>query len=295
MQFSRLSGHYPRGRCRERGYPAQRPRARRGLSALAVECGRGRQRFFHTRTPRNTRSTRTKNLPVQSGGWNMRRRTVLVTLGALASGCTAAPGRDSATPNAPDTRRPTPFPGTASPADCSGDWSPGIEAEEPTLEPGEESSVAIFVASVTGLSFGGTGSHVAIPMMEFGDASLSPEPAYGSDASPPGYGWDECTNIEITIPVSIPTTPTPASTPTACVRLRTTTTPKRSNGNSRSPSLPTEWSVRPTDYRDSPPTSPPFVILNCAFSPAAFARCFSRVARRLPPRKRSTRRMVADQ
>jgi len=34
--FSRLSGPYPRGRCRERGYVAERPRACRGLSAVSV-------------------------------------------------------------------------------------------------------------------------------------------------------------------------------------------------------------------------------------------------------------------
>jgi len=35
------AGQYPRGRCGERGYPAQRPRARRGLPSRDHECGRG--------------------------------------------------------------------------------------------------------------------------------------------------------------------------------------------------------------------------------------------------------------
>jgi len=41
VQFSRLLGFYPRGRCWERGYVQQRPRAGRGLSALRIRCGRG--------------------------------------------------------------------------------------------------------------------------------------------------------------------------------------------------------------------------------------------------------------
>jgi len=36
---SRLSGLYPRGLCGERGYPAQRPRACRGLSSHYIDCG----------------------------------------------------------------------------------------------------------------------------------------------------------------------------------------------------------------------------------------------------------------
>jgi len=41
VQFSRWAWPYPRGRCGERGYPAQRPRAGRGLSTNSDECGRG--------------------------------------------------------------------------------------------------------------------------------------------------------------------------------------------------------------------------------------------------------------
>jgi len=41
VQFSRCVGQYPRGRCGERGYPTQRPRARRGLPSHYDECGRG--------------------------------------------------------------------------------------------------------------------------------------------------------------------------------------------------------------------------------------------------------------
>jgi len=43
---SRLSDPYPRGRCRERGYVAERPPAARGLSTHDVECGCGRD-FVH--------------------------------------------------------------------------------------------------------------------------------------------------------------------------------------------------------------------------------------------------------
>jgi len=37
---SRLSDLYPRGRCRERGYVTERPRARRGLPSHDHECSR---------------------------------------------------------------------------------------------------------------------------------------------------------------------------------------------------------------------------------------------------------------
>ena len=61
VQCSRLSGQYPRGRCRERGYPAQRPRARRGLSrTLWFCCLRARRRRSRnwSRFKRQNRRTR---------------------------------------------------------------------------------------------------------------------------------------------------------------------------------------------------------------------------------------------
>jgi hypothetical protein len=87
-------------------------------------------------------------------------------------------------------------------ADCSDDWSPIIEADEPTIAPGENMTVHITTANVSGVRF-----PINAPLlqwMKFNDGTVSPRYDTSTDGYPPGYYWEECVNAEITIPVSIP-------------------------------------------------------------------------------------------
>jgi hypothetical protein len=139
----------------------------------------------------------------------MRRRTVLAAVGILASGCVTPASREPATDRDQATDR-APATTTAFAADCIDDWSPSIEAEEPTLEPGETGEIHISVTKVAGVNFRDPGQNPATFMLRFEEASFSPGPDYGSDGSPPGYGWRGCADVEITIPVEAPTDAEPA-------------------------------------------------------------------------------------
>jgi len=87
---------------------------------------------------------------------------------------------------------------------CGGGRPPTIEGEEPTVAPGEETVVTVSATGVSGLSFGDPYPDDAYLMMEFGNASVSPDTAHGSDGSPPGYGWDGCTDVEVRVPLTVP-------------------------------------------------------------------------------------------
>jgi hypothetical protein len=87
-------------------------------------------------------------------------------------------------------------------ADCSGDWSPSIEANEPTIAPGENTTLHISAKNLTGVRFQVNSDLVW--WMRFNDGTVSPRYDDSTDGYPPGYYWDECVNAEITIPVSIP-------------------------------------------------------------------------------------------
>jgi hypothetical protein len=85
---------------------------------------------------------------------------------------------------------------------CTGEWSPGVEADEPTLAAGEEATVRIVVENVTGLS-------LQIPIhnddleINVGEASVSPPPDRSLDTYPPKWQWSECTNVEVVVPVRV--------------------------------------------------------------------------------------------
>ena len=89
------------------------------------------------------------------------------------------------------------------PADCSGDWSPGIEADEPTIAPGENATVRIVATNVSGFSYFGYGSQPTVDQW-IRIESTSPPYDRSSDTSPPGYFWEECTHVEIEALVSVP-------------------------------------------------------------------------------------------
>ena len=89
------------------------------------------------------------------------------------------------------------------PAHCSGDWSPGIEANEPTIAPGENATVHVVATNVSGFSYFDYGSQSAIDRW-IRIESTSPAYDRSSDTSPPGYFWEECTHVEIEALVSVP-------------------------------------------------------------------------------------------
>ena len=89
-----------------------------------------------------------------------------------------------------------------SPADCSNDWSPSIEANELTLAPGENATAQITATNVSGVRFQFDSDLVW--WMKFNDGSVSPQHDRSTDGYPPGYYWEQCAHVEIAIPVSIP-------------------------------------------------------------------------------------------
>lgn len=116
----------------------------------------------------------------------MNRRQFLTGVGAhvliVAAGCLAG--------SAPDDEW----------EGCTGEWSPGVEADEPTLATGEEATVRIAVENTTGL-------WLQIPIhddnleINVGEASVSPPPDRSLDTYPPKWQWSECTNVEVVVPV----------------------------------------------------------------------------------------------
>lgn len=100
-------------------------------------------------------------------------------------------------------------------ANCADGWSPRIEAEEPTLAPGEGTTVHITATDVSGVTLRERGPSLTSFGLEFNNASLSPGPAYGSEGYPPGDAWEECTTVEIAIPLTALQMPHPVNIPTA--------------------------------------------------------------------------------
>lgn len=83
---------------------------------------------------------------------------------------------------------------------CTGEWSPRVEADEPTLAPGEETTVRIAVENTTGLSLQ-IPLHVDHLEMDVAEASVSPPPDRSLDTYPPKWQWSECTNVDVRVPV----------------------------------------------------------------------------------------------
>lgn len=86
-------------------------------------------------------------------------------------------------------------------AACTGEGSPHVQADEPTLVPGDETTVHVAATNVTGLYFG------PVPMDDDGlevdvaSASISPSPDRSLDVYPPKWYWSDCTNVDIDVPV----------------------------------------------------------------------------------------------
>lgn len=90
------------------------------------------------------------------------------------------------------------------PADCTEPWSPSIEANEPTIAPGEHATVRLTITNVTGFSYGPYEDADQVYYDWMNEKSISPSPDFSADGSPGTFYYEECTHVEIRVNVSIP-------------------------------------------------------------------------------------------
>lgn len=88
-------------------------------------------------------------------------------------------------------------------ADCTDKWSPDVTADEPTLAPGDETTIRVEVTNVVGLYFAQVPLHDDALDVDVASASVSPSPDETADSYPPKWYWSECTNVEVVVPVRI--------------------------------------------------------------------------------------------
>lgn len=88
---------------------------------------------------------------------------------------------------------------TGSEANCTDDWTPGIDGDEPTIAPGDETTVSIDVSNTTGLYLGRPSSDTL--EFDIAEASVVPSPDQAADSSPPKWYWDSCTGVSVTVPI----------------------------------------------------------------------------------------------
>ena len=85
---------------------------------------------------------------------------------------------------------------------CTGDWNPTVDADEPRLSPGEDATLRVAVTNIMGLA-------LLIPIhddddgLEFGDETIVPPPDRHADSSPPQWFWEECTDVEVEVPIRV--------------------------------------------------------------------------------------------
>ena len=88
-------------------------------------------------------------------------------------------------------------------ADCTDEWSPDVTADEPTLAPGDETTVRVEVTNVVGLHFEQVLLHDDAIDVNVMNASVSPAPDRSMDSYPPKWYWSECTNVDVVVPVRV--------------------------------------------------------------------------------------------
>lgn len=120
----------------------------------------------------------------------MKRRTLLSTLlfglGGMSGCLSTSQGAGSGTDG------------------CTGEWRPTVDAEEPTLSPGVETTLHIEVTDIQGLQLR-LPIHADNDPLEFpeGVSTPSPSPDRQADVSPPKWFWTDCTDVEIDVPVQV--------------------------------------------------------------------------------------------
>jgi hypothetical protein len=87
---------------------------------------------------------------------------------------------------------------------CTGEWTPTVDAGEPTLSPGAETILHIEVADIRGLQLR-LPIHTDDDPLQFpeGVATPSPPPDRQADVSPPKWYWTDCTAVEIDVPLHV--------------------------------------------------------------------------------------------
>lgn len=88
-------------------------------------------------------------------------------------------------------------------ADCTDPWTPSVEADEPTLSPGDETTIQIEAKNVSGFYLTEVPPDEADLEIDVARASVSPTPDQTADSYPPQWYWSECTNVEVVIPVRV--------------------------------------------------------------------------------------------
>lgn len=83
---------------------------------------------------------------------------------------------------------------------CTGEWAPTVDADEPTLSPGEDTTLRVAVTGVHGLQLR-LPIHDDEDPLEFGDESITPAPDRTADMSPPIWNWEDCSDVTVTVPV----------------------------------------------------------------------------------------------
>jgi hypothetical protein len=91
-----------------------------------------------------------------------------------------------------------------------GDWEPTVDADEPTLSPGEDTTIYVETRHIHGLQLL-LPIHTENNDLEFGDMSPSPPPDRQADVSPPEWYWTDCTDVEVEVPVRVHQDASPAT------------------------------------------------------------------------------------
>ncbi|GCF15916.1 hypothetical protein Harman_38510 [Haloarcula mannanilytica] len=96
--------------------------------------------------------------------------------------------------------------GNSSEPTCSDEssWSPRVQAEIVTLSPGNSTEIDVHISSLTRFQLFGHLVHDSdVVDLSFDEDMVSPTPDQALDSSPPVWRWEDCTTVDITLPVSV--------------------------------------------------------------------------------------------
>ena len=100
--------------------------------------------------------------------------------------------------------------GTVPLAGCGsdGEWDPSIDADAPTLSPGEETTVTVRASDVGGFAFRPPPDGISIGWTA-SERSVSPPPDSGEDSAPPRWFWSRRTDVTVEVPIAVAETADP--------------------------------------------------------------------------------------
>lgn len=82
-------------------------------------------------------------------------------------------------------------------------WSPRVEGENPTIAPGEESTLTVEATDIGGFQFILPESEGINFKTSLDDTTVSPMPDSGNDSLPPQWFWPSRTDVTVTTPVVV--------------------------------------------------------------------------------------------